>query len=77
MKLVFLNNRSFQSKKGKMCHMITFADEGGNVMEFFHDGTLDVGNIRPFVPVDVVFSYESYGNGVRTKVACVTIERKE
>lgn len=77
MKLVFLNNRSFQSKKGKMCHMVTFADNDGNVMEFFHDGSLDVGNIRPFVPVDVVFSYESFGSGVRTKVASVTIVRKE
>lgn len=77
MKLVFLNNRSFQSKKGKMCHMITFADIDGTVMEFFHDGGLNVGNIKPFCPVDVVFSYESYGSGVRTKIASVTVERKE
>lgn len=77
MKLVFLNNRSFQSKKGKMCHMVTFANIDGTVMEFFHDGGLDVGNIKPFCPVDVVFSYEQYGSGLRTKVASVTVNRKE
>lgn len=77
MKLVFLNNRSFESKKGKMCHMVTFANIDGTVMEFFHDGGLDVGNIRPFSPVDVVFAYEPYGSGLRTKVASVTIDRKE
>ena len=46
MQLVFLNTRSFVSKKGKDCHMVTFASLEGVVMDFFHDGDLDVGNIR-------------------------------
>lgn len=77
MKLLFLNNRSFQSKKGKMCHIVTFANMDGTVMEFFHDGELDVDNMRPFTPVDVVFTYEPYGSGLRAKLASVTIDRKE
>lgn len=77
MQLVFLNARSFVSKKGKDCHMVTFASPEGVVMDFFNDGGLDVGNIRPFTPVDVQFSYDPSPFGVKTKVTSVNVLRKE
>lgn len=77
MQLVFLNTRSFVSKKGKDCHMVTFASSDGVVMDFFHDGGLDVGNLKPFTPVDVQFSYEPAPFGIKTKVTSVNVLRKE
>lgn len=78
MKLIFLNSRSFVSKKGKDCRMVTFASYEGVVMDFFHDLSSDkLDDIPPFTPVDVQFTYEPSPFGMKTKVTSVNVLKKE
>lgn len=66
MKFYFLNARTFMSKAGKSCFMITIANHDGEVSEFFVSEELFNVASKSFNPFDYVSVEVTFSRGHAT-----------